>query len=148
MTSTVGDKTNFTLTWEQCTTNRAYTANYDPKYTTLVKSTDSEGVLAFHMPERAFLKEFRIQPVGENWGSNFSFVTIVLNVGTDKIVKHKILEADTSTRDDPKIFDLSGPSFLAPATARVWVSVASNTNLNNANDSNQYQCSLWGQWIR
>jgi len=117
--------------------------DYSPKYSI---QTTTALLLPLHCPEKLFLNEFRIQPLTGFFDPGLTFVTIQLHVGTDIIVDHLINKGDAKENDN-KVFDLAGPQFLAPATARIWVRLISSSGLNS-NDSNGYAFTLWGQWVR
>lgn len=148
MTSSVGDKVNFALNWPFCPSTRSsqiggiQSMDFSPKY---ADKTTTALLLPLHCPEALFLKEFMLQPLG-SFDGNLTFVIVELHVGTNTIVSHKILKTD-GDRNDPKVFNLFGPQFLAPVTARIWVRLRSSFG-PNSNDSNTYQCTLWGQWVR
>jgi len=143
LTSTVGDKTNFSITWLRVTSTRNVTIIFAPLYNDAVGSTDPEGPLAFHAPEDITLREFRIQPV-TTYDGNISSVTIKLKAGTDTLVSHQIFEIDDD-KNDPKWFQFNGGlGIILPATGRLRVEITAPDSVNSA-DHNEYQCQLWGQ---
>lgn len=135
--STVGDKSNFSLQWTRLATSQTFAHTFSPKFQTSRRT--SESTFAFRLPEKAFMREFSISPVG-------AYKLVIPSVTIKLIVGITTLKSQTfSGGHSEKVFDLS--MFLpAPKGSRVFIQIAKTTNPSSI--FNHYSCTLWGQFIR